>query len=151
MEVLVFLGLIVSVQVAVQLYLPQGSMFWERNASLAEAKQHGRIAMEELSHELQYAYSVNFDQQRRVLTYDKRVGGELKRYRIYLSGGSLLLDLPAPGTAVPLAGWIEDFWAEPSGELGARQLLHINVIVGQGERRLKMQKAVSPRNVGIEW
>lgn len=150
MEVLVFLGLIVLVQVAVLLYLPQGILFWERNASLAEAKQHGRIAMEELSHELQYAYSVNFDQQRRVLTYYKRVDGVLRRYRIYLSGGSLLLDLPT-GTAVPLAGWIEDFWAEPSGELGARQLLQINVIVGQGERRLKMQKAVSPRNVGKEW
>ncbi|MBT9168266.1 MAG: hypothetical protein DDT19_01611 [Syntrophomonadaceae bacterium] len=150
MEVLVFLGLIVSVLVAVQLYLPLGSLFWERNASLAEAQQHGRIAMEELSHELQYAYRVNFEQQGRVLTYYKRVDGVLKRYRIYLRRRQLLLDLPT-GTAVPLAGWIEDFWAEPSGELGARQLLRLGVIVGQGERRLKMQKAVSPRNVGKEW
>ena len=150
MEVLVFMGLILSVSAAVQLYLPLGSLFWERNASLAEAQQHGRIAMEELSHELQYAYRVNFEQQRRVLTYYKRIDGVLKRYRIYLQGRQLLLDLPT-GTAVPLAGWIEDFWAEPAGELGARELLRLVVIVAHGEQRLKLQKAVSPRNVGNEW
>jgi hypothetical protein len=144
------MALIISVVAAVQLYLPLGSLFWERNASLAEAHQHGRIAMEELSHELQYAYRVNFELQRRVLTYYKRVEGELRRYRIYLLGRQLLLDLPT-GTAVPLAGWIEDFWAEPAGELGARELLYLRVIVAQGEQRLKLQKAVSPRNVGKEW
>jgi len=150
MEVLVFFALILPVLAAVQAYLPLGSLFWERNASLAEAHQHGRIAMEELSHELQYAYRVNFKQEQRVLTYYKRVNGVLRRYRIYLSGRQLLLDLPT-GTAVPLAGWIEDFWAEPAGELGARDLLRFKVIVAQGEQRLALQKAVLPRNVGKEW
>jgi len=150
MELLVFSALILAVLVAVQLYLPLGGLFWERNASLAESQQHGRIAMEELSHELQYAYRINFEQQRRVLTYYKRVNGVLRRYRIYLLGRQLLLDLPT-GTAVPLAGLIEDFWAEPAGELGARELLRFGVIVAQGEQRLELQKAVSPRNVGIEW
>lgn len=149
MEVLVFLALILPVLAAVQAYLPLGSQSWERSASLAEAHQHGRIAMEELSHELQYAYRVNFNQKQRVLTYYKRVNGVLRRYRIYLRGRRLLLDLPT-GTAVPLAGLVEDFWAKPVGELGARELLWLNVIVAQGEQRLKLRKAVLPRNVGKE-
>ncbi len=151
MELLVVMALLLVFLLALEAYLPLGTPFWQRNAALAEAQQHGRIAMEELSHELQYAYKVSFVRQpQRVLTYYKRVNGVLRRYRIYLQGQQLLLDLPT-GTAVPLAGYVKDFWADPEGELLPRRLLRLGVTVSKYGQSLELEKAVSPRNVGQEW
>ncbi len=152
MELLVVMALLLVFLLALEAYLPLGTPFWQRNAALAEAQQHGRIAMEELSHELQYAYKVSFvrQPQRSVLTYYKRVNGVLRRYRIYLRGQQLLLDLPT-GTAVPLAGYVKDFWAEPEGELSPGRFLRLGVTVGKYGQNLELEKAVYPRNVGQEW
>lgn len=151
MELLVFMALLLLVLLALQAYLPFGSLFWQRNAALAEAHQHGRIAMEELSHELQYAYKVIFEQQGRVLTYYKRVNGVLRRYRIYLQRQQLLLGSESWGTSVILAGYVKDFWVEPEGKLLPRRPLRLRVTVGKNGQSLELEKAVYPRNVGKEW
>lgn len=114
---------------------------------MVEAHQHLRVAMEELVHELQYAHLVNVDVDMQVITYQKKVNGELKSYQVYLSGSQLLINLPE-GTAVPLAGCIDGFWAEPEGLLPEGQPLTLKVFAIQEGYSVGLQSCILPRNVG---
>lgn len=129
-------------------YYPVGSSFWQRSAALAEAHQHGRIALEEVVHELQYAHRVVVDQDNGVVTYWKDVDGELKRYRLYLQGRQLLVDLPG-GPAVPLAGCVERLWVQPGGTLRQGEVLMLVVRTSWEGYGVVLRSAVEPRNLEV--
>lgn len=146
---LVVLGLLVPVTALVLALSPLGGLFWQQSAAQAEAYQHVRVGLDELVHELQYAYTVSVDNRLPVIVYQKKASGEHKLYRVYLSGKQLMLDLPE-GTAVPLAGCIDGLRAEPEGLLPAGRSLTLIISASQGGHPVELQSSVLPRNRGVE-
>jgi prepilin-type N-terminal cleavage/methylation domain-containing protein len=146
-ELLVVLALTVVVLAVVLVFSPLGTTAWERNAALSEAQQHARIAMEELSFELAHAYYVEVNQPQQVITYKKKVDGEQKLYKAYLSGRQLLINLPE-GTAVPVASGIDALLVEPGGVLEAGCVVSFTLVASSDGHQVVMSSSVLPRNIG---
>ncbi|NLN07163.1 MAG: hypothetical protein GX167_06035 [Firmicutes bacterium] len=119
---------------------------WEEGADRVEAQQHLRIAMEEVLHELLYACRVEVDAAGKILTYYKRAAGEEKRYRLYISGKQLLLQLPE-GVSVPLAACVDSLAFAPSGRLAAGEVLTVTLETSQAGQKAAARSAVRPRNL----
>ncbi|MDW7683200.1 MAG: hypothetical protein SCK29_03650 [Bacillota bacterium] len=141
------IALLSPVLAVVAAFSPLGSRSWERNAGLAEAQQHARIALEELAFELKNAYYVEADQARQVITYRKKIDGEFKTYQVYLSGRQLLLNLPE-GTAVPLASCIDALHMDPGGVLRGGETVTITVYASSQEHNVALSSGVLPKNNG---
>ncbi|NLM52528.1 MAG: hypothetical protein GX197_06885 [Firmicutes bacterium] len=146
---LVACALFVVVLAAILPFFPLGSKNWEVAATKTELQQHGRIGMEEILHELLYAYEISADPAKGSVTYYKKNSGNLKRYRLYLQGQQLLLALPE-GTSVPLAAHVESFWLEPAGKLQAGQTLTVTLTMSQAEQRITFRSSIMPKNVAVE-
>lgn len=139
-------ALLAVVAAAAVAFLPAGEAGWQQKAALAEAQQHGRIALEELVNELYYASSVSVDADGPYITYFKLKDGVQKRYRFYVAGRQLFLHLPE-GTAVPLAGCIDGLFVQPPGTVGPGQPLQLTVTVSFAGRRVTLRTAILPKNL----
>jgi hypothetical protein len=145
-ELLLVVALLGPVLLIVVMLYTLGERVCSRSVALLEAQEHGRIAMEEMVHELQYAHRVSVDGSGAVLTYDKKVNGVSRRYRFYRSGWHLLLDLPE-GTAVPLAAYVEELYFEPAGRLRPGEMVTLAVTVTYEGHSVVLRSRVMPRNV----
>ncbi|NLP37966.1 MAG: hypothetical protein GX357_09960 [Firmicutes bacterium] len=149
MEMLIASALFVVVLAVVLPFFPLGERSWETEAAKVELQQHGRIAMEEIQHELLYAYQVSCDPAKGIITYYKKISGNLKRYRIYLWGQQLLLDLPE-GTAVPLASYVDSFSLAPAGKLQAGQAVIVLLTFSLAEEQITFRSSIMPKNLAVE-
>lgn len=138
-------SLLVVVLTAVLTILPWGGQGWERQTTQSNGQQHARIAMEELVNELLYAYRIEVNPVMGMITYYKENRGDLQRYRVYLLGEQLLLDLPE-GTAVPLASCIEGIILHPAGTLYPGDVLTLTLQVNQQVRH-EVRTAVVAKNL----
>jgi hypothetical protein len=148
-ELLVATALMIPVLVIVMMMYTLGERVCKQSAALVEAQEHGRIALEEMVHELQYAQRVTVESSGLALFYYKWVDGEEKRYRFYLAGHHLLLNLPE-GTAVPLAAFVDEVRFEPVGKLREREPVQITVRVTYEGHTSTLRSQVTPRNIREE-
>jgi prepilin-type N-terminal cleavage/methylation domain-containing protein len=145
-ELLVVMAVMGIIFSAVTAFYASGIQGWKSGSVQVDLQQHVRIAVDEVVNELNVATWVKVDGEKRIVEYRKKVEGVERGYRFYLLGRQLMHGLPG-GTAVPVAGFIDNIEFEPDGVMKAGDMLTFTVTASEQESTFSMRSGVAPRNL----